>query len=183
MYHIKDDKRSKTSAGLVCNGLMRCLERKSFSQITITDVQKESCVGRATFYRLFDGLSDVLTYQCDRVFQELPQHKMTAEESFIIFMEHWMCHYTLLETIIESNHIEILYEAHRKNAEKIKGLFFSDSNIGTLQMEYISVMLTSIMTGVLTIWARNDRRETAHEIFEIVQNTFMMLSESFARDA
>lgn len=62
MYHIKPDKRSKTSAKLICNAMLHCLDEKPFSEITIVDLQKESTVGRSTFYRLFDRTQDVLEY-------------------------------------------------------------------------------------------------------------------------
>ena len=74
MYHIKKDKRSQTSARLISEGLTKCLQKKDFSKITITDIQKESYVGRATFYRLFDKLPDVLAYQCDQVFEDVLQN-------------------------------------------------------------------------------------------------------------
>lgn len=103
---------------------------------------------------------------------------MTAEEGFVTFVEHWMLHCKLLETIVESNHIEILHESHKKNAVELQEFFFPDSDIDALQMEYIAAMLTALMTGILTIWARNDRRESAHELFVIVQNASLLIYDS-----
>ncbi len=62
MYHISKDERAKKSAIKIGNGLLRCLKTKEFYQITVTDIQKTSNVGRATFYRLFDNITDVLSY-------------------------------------------------------------------------------------------------------------------------
>lgn len=38
MYHIKEDKRSKTSAKLIVSGLYNCLKHKKFDDITISDI-------------------------------------------------------------------------------------------------------------------------------------------------
>ena len=46
MYHISNDKRAVQSADLIYNGLLQCLEKKSFDQITVTDVQKAVGLGR-----------------------------------------------------------------------------------------------------------------------------------------
>ena len=63
MYHIKSDKRSRTSAKLICDAMLRCLDEKPFSEITIVDLQKESTVDvllfivcstvRKTFWNIF----------------------------------------------------------------------------------------------------------------------------------
>lgn len=76
MYHVKDGKRTKESARLIVGGLHECLKMKKFESITVTDVQKQSTVGRATFYRLFDSVSDVLAYEFDEEFSKL----MKSEE-------------------------------------------------------------------------------------------------------
>ena len=70
MYHIKNDVRSQKSAKFISEGLQKCLAYKTFSEITITDVLRASYVGRATFYRLFDNLSDVLAYLCIPTFYQ-----------------------------------------------------------------------------------------------------------------
>ena len=71
MYHIKSDKRSQTSAKLICDAMLRCLETKSLFETTIVDLQKESPVGRSTFYRLFDRTEDVLEYLYEQRIQEI----------------------------------------------------------------------------------------------------------------
>ena len=68
MYRIKDDKRVRTSARLIYTGLMRCLGSQRLSSLTVTDVLRSSGVGRATFYRIFDSLTDVLAYGCEQAF-------------------------------------------------------------------------------------------------------------------
>lgn len=70
MYHIKQDKRAKASVELICKGLIDCLSKKNFADITISDIQRSSTVSRSTFYRNFDCLEDVLSLICDRVFED-----------------------------------------------------------------------------------------------------------------
>lgn len=171
MHHIKNDKRSQTSAQLITNGLFKCLEQKSFSQITISDVQRESSVGRATFYRLFDNLPDVLSYQCDKVFSEVMQHmeelsNQSTETAFVFFVEHWIKHQTLLETIVTCNRLDILQESHRKNTGKFKPFLSPELNLDEAQMDYLLAILTSTMASTLSTWVLHGKKETAQQLFQ-----------------
>lgn len=65
MYHVSNDIRSKKSADLIWNGMKKCLLEKSLDKLHITDIYQKSFVSRATFYRLFDSLPDVIAYECD----------------------------------------------------------------------------------------------------------------------
>ncbi|CEN21131.1 AcrR family transcriptional regulator [[Clostridium] sordellii] len=71
MYCIKNDMRSIKSAELIYLGLKKCLKEKPFEKITITDIQNASTVGRATFYRNFDSIEDVLYWKCSQKFSEV----------------------------------------------------------------------------------------------------------------
>ena len=71
MYHISEDKRAVKSAELIWEGLEKCLAEKELKKIRISDINEKSYVSRATFYRLFDSIGDVLIYRCDRIFADL----------------------------------------------------------------------------------------------------------------
>ena len=186
MYHIKNDKRSRRSAELIYTGLMRCLERKSFSEITITDVQKESYVGRATFYRLFDSLSDVLLYQCDRLFEQIFQKirdnpEATMEARTMAFINGWIQHHKVIEAIVESNRIEILYESHIRTANELKEFLYRNSDMDEMHAEYNTIMLTTMLAGVFTIWVKRGKKETARELYEVLCDALLMFYESIAK--
>ena len=70
MYHIKNDKRCLRSAALIADALERLLDQKIFADISVSDLQRESGVGRSTFYRLFDNIDDVVTYLVDEKFKD-----------------------------------------------------------------------------------------------------------------
>jgi AcrR family transcriptional regulator len=182
MYHIKQDKRSQESARLITEGLAECMKDKDFERITITDVQKTSTVGRATFYRLFDSLPDVLSYQCDRIFDELLEKEIPGcsdvSEGVFRSLKFWISHADLLETIVKSSHLEILYQSHEKHAESLQNGIFSDSSRTEKTKRYLTGMLTSLMIGVLTVWIQNGREETADDLYEILMGISATLTGS-----
>lgn len=172
MYHIKNDKRVKESAKLIVEGLNRCLTQKKFEELTITDVQKESTVGRATFYRLFDSLKDVLLYECDITFFELMK-KSINEDTILarieIFIDGWILVSDLLETIVSSGNIDIIYLSHLHCIDLLKENLYGFNDIE--DKEYFVSVLTSLMVGILVSWLKKGKKETASQLTEILRKT------------
>ena len=71
MYHIPNDVRARKSVELILQGLYKALEKKSLNDIKVNDIYLNCYVSRATFYRLFDSIYDVLLYQCDLIINEM----------------------------------------------------------------------------------------------------------------
>jgi AcrR family transcriptional regulator len=89
MYHIADDRRARRSASMVADGLMACLREKTLAKVRIADITGAAGVGRATFYRLFDGVDDVLRWRCDAVFADIVagigEHEIRDAGDVLIF--------------------------------------------------------------------------------------------------
>jgi AcrR family transcriptional regulator len=132
MYHIKNDKRAIKSAELVYSGLSDLIEKKSFDSITITDIQKASGVGRATFYRSFDNVNDVLYWQCSLHYQEVmtgyleERAKINGKEDPYAFMTYFFSYWMkgensrILEQLIKTGHYDIIYRCHFESTFIIK---------------------------------------------------------------
>ncbi len=171
MVHIKPDKRSLRSARLIGDGLLRCLKRKSFDRITITDIQKEAGVGRATFYRLFDNICDVLVYLCDDIFgesfqRELPAGAASPSDVLTRLVRHWMAHSEVLEVIIACNRMDIINNAQRRSAQTLRNSFGAEIDLSEAQMDYLCGVVTSAMAGLLAIWVEHGKTESPEQIAE-----------------
>lgn len=184
MYHISNDKRAKKSAERIGKGLLFCLRTKSFSQITVTDVQKNSSVGRASFYRLFDNTADVLSYLCDGVFEKAGRDFSTIKpqnpkRTTLKFIECWMNDKTLLNAIIDCNRIDFLYNAHYKYVAKDINLFFPDEKLDEVKTNYLITTMTACTAAFLTAWLKNGGKETAEQLQYNLKNCFAALNKIF----
>lgn len=56
MYHIPNDKRSRKSAALICEGLAEKLREKPYDQISITDVCVPRGIAQTTFYGHYEDI-------------------------------------------------------------------------------------------------------------------------------
>ena len=179
MFHIKSDKRSQTSAKLVCDAMLQLLEIKTFDEITISDIQRKSTIGRATFYRLFDNTIDVLHYLCDQIFENITlQQKdlnQPPSQTMILFIQQWMNNDILLKGIMESGHIEVLYRVIFPRMEDAKQLLHFDVCTDDDSTDYLINIATTALIGGLSAWMKHGKRETADEVFQSIKNVINVL--------
>lgn len=185
MYHIANDKRAKKSAEKSGNGLISCLKRKSFTEITVTDVQKAAGVGRATFYRLFDNITDVLSYLCDGIFEKIGceyegMNEHGSKETSLKFIQAWMDNKSLLKAIVDCERMDILYGSHAKYIGRNADFFFPDLSMSKEQLNYLLTTMTACIAACLSAWLKNGAYETAEQLQNRLSDCFKALSAVFS---
>lgn len=171
MIKVGADKRKKHSAELLVNGLITCMETKAFTEINISDLQRASGVSRATFYRLFDDVQDVLAYQCQTMAAEIPKqyHAVSVKnrESFLLFsLRYWLEQHRFLEAIFVSGRADILQNALLGNAAFLREEFPIEG-ITPETMDYLISASMSILSGLLLTWVKHGKKETPEQLIEI----------------
>lgn len=184
MYHIPNDKRAKKSAERIGNGLLACLQKKSFTETTVTNVQETATVGRATFYRLFDNTADVLAYLCDSVFEntgkEFAEMKIkNPKDTTLKFIQKWMDNRLLLQAIVDSNRLDFLYDAHAKYLGENLNYFFPNATIGNTQKMYLMTTMTACTSAFLAAWLKNGAQESAEQLQRLLKDCFETLGYVF----
>lgn len=180
MYHISNDKRAAQSAQLIYDGLLQCLEKKPFDQITVTDVQKASGVARTTIYRCFDNLSDILYWRCDIAFREAlhsvrPMDAPSESELMRGYFVYWMEHGDILKLLIDINRQDIIYACHMKNAKALEQSYGKLPWMDETYARYFMAIRTGVTISVLKAWLDGGRRETTDELLNILKRQFTFL--------
>lgn len=164
LYHIPEDKRAKDSALKIYKSLRRLLFVKQLSEISVTDIKNECGVSRATFYRLFDNLSDVLEMQLeifmDEYKQELPHHK----DRLLYFFEFFDKHTYLIATLASQNDSVIRDVMERKFTD-----FSSLSNSTSPAADYGLNLRISMMTSLLCKWVLREKKESPLQMAELTR--------------
>lgn len=181
MYHIKPDKRSQNSARLIADGLYVCLKSKNLSDITISDINRASTVSRATFYRLFDNLSDVLEYECDNAFSQMikqyhenkpySENKSSFESLFTSFMEYWTKHIDLLDALVDCNRIDIMSSVFMKHTDEIKEILVPNANLSPKELDYFVSTATGAILGVFLSWTKRGKKENSDELIYLLKKS------------
>lgn len=182
MYHVSKDKRSQRSAELIWEGMKECLQEKSLDKLRITDINQKSFISRATFYRLFDSLPDVLVYECDCIYAQLAKTLeetdfASSQEFFLCLIRKWLEQEVLIRTIAENNLFGVLYETHRKNFGLMKRVFLKDLELGEAEADYLGAVLASLIPAAVSVWYAHGRTETPEEIYCSVSRSLHIIGE------
>lgn len=168
MYHLTSNKKTHQSADLIYHALCELIKNKNFNSITIKELVEEAGVGRATFYRLFDSIEDVLHYKCDASFVDLRHYIIQFRKSEQLvgptnstnllkpLLRFWYLDSFIIEIIIKINRLDILMS----NVENMFSIMFSQldhhSN-SDFQEEYFVSMRAGILFNILITWIKNKK--------------------------
>ncbi len=178
MYHIKRDKRSIQSGQWIYEALSELLQEKSLGEITITEVVDRAKLGRATFYRNFDSLEDVLRMKCDEVFLELYHYlidyysnfKEEAVKAIFLkpFLRFWYSKSSIIELLIKSNRIDIISDSFEKMLGLLMKHIDSAHKIIWQQPEYFMSLRSGIAINILIKWIKDEKSISPDELADLI---------------
>ena len=179
MYHIKDDKRCEKSTELIISSVMELTKEKTLNEITISDVQERSTVSRATFYRNFDELIDVMRLLCDRGFNAILSeftHSNDMEVTDIAeqVYRYWYVHSDILEALVACNRTDILYSSMHEYVKKLD--VFSWLTDNNRSVDYLVSIISYGMIGIIVNWVEHGKKEGMHELKVHLREAFEMMA-------
>lgn len=180
MYHLKEDMRAEKSADLLYEALVRCMKKKEFDKITISELSKESTVSRATFYRNFDEVIDILYWKCDKLFQSVLTSFIASEpdlseaDGLISYVfNFWMKHTDILEILIERGRVDIIYNSFFKNASVVMDYLSEKLHLPEWNTRYFISTRVGIFVGIFQVWIMGGKQESAKELTEILNQQIL----------
>lgn len=185
MYHIKEDLRAEKSAELLYEGLKQCLKDKEFDKVKILDITKASTVSRATFYRNFDSVIDILYWKCDQLFKQVlssyieTSPNINEADSLIRYIfSFWMNHIDILEILIKQSRIDIIFNSFIQNADIVMNYIYSITNISILNYDYFISTRVGIFIGMFQTWIKNGKKETIEELISILNSHVRVIEDT-----
>jgi AcrR family transcriptional regulator len=178
MYHIKEDIRAERSALMLYEGLMSVLKDKKLSKVTVSDISKVSTVGRATFYRNFDEIIDILYWRCDtefaRVLRGFTESTPDLSEEDVLLkyvLSFWMKNRNmdLLEILIEYGRTDIIYNSFMNHADIVmKYVKKIGIKMPANEYEYFISVRAGFFVGIICAWMRNGKNDSPEKVAEII---------------
>lgn len=155
---------------------------KELDKIRIVDINEKSFVSRATFYRLFDGVKDVLVYQCDRIFEKLAveleqEHFVSNKDILLFFIERWLEQKNLMKALVENNMLGIIYDTQMKYSVLMKYIFVEESQLSDIELDYLVSILANMIPSAMNIWYKHGQTESAEEILKISSKSISIISD------
>lgn len=169
MYHIKSDRRSRRTAEEIGKGLLTCLKEKPLSCVTVTDIHRLTNISRATFYRLFDNIDDILEYLCDTASREeferteLPEDD--PEHLFPRLLAQGLENHDLFQALISNGRYDLIFRYADRRYRLMQSL--SDDLIPEMDdrsYDYVISAMAMNMVSTMVIWHRRGCVDTPEEI-------------------
>lgn len=181
MYHIKQDRRSLTSAKMIVDGLRDCLYDRKFSEIGIRELCDKAEVSRSTFYRLFDNTVDVLQFLVDSLVKEASEEmageNLNGPQYVDFYMDFIEKNGPLLETVLLSGRMDILSRALNEHsaalipAELLKT--FPEN-----ELDYLRAVMSSAAVALFRVNIQHGRAESPKELRDIFKKLLKLLYDN-----
>ncbi len=176
MYRNSLDKRVKQTADRLFDAICQLQQNKAFSEIGIKEVSELAKIGRATFYRNFDYVDDVLKLKLDEQFDEL---KAIAEPEFekgpvnlSPFFDYWVAHSRVLLALYKADRWDI-FSTRFVSASNLKLLELSAMvGLSDTEVVYLQNTIKGMFSAILQTWIDRGRQETATQLTAIFEIPF-----------
>ena len=151
------------------NALVRLLKEKPLEKISIIEITKKACVGRATWFRNFSSKEEALTYRIITLWYIwCEKHNISQEQRYTVhnaldffnFSLEYKDLYKLmyireLQTTIYEAFYQVIIKQHRSSPSEY----------------YKSRFLSYGVYGIVDEWVKRDFRESPEELADILYQT------------
>ncbi|QQE77857.1 TetR/AcrR family transcriptional regulator [Alicyclobacillus sp. SO9] len=178
MYHIKRDKRSEQSCQWIINALAQCMREKDYDEISVVELVMKAGVGRATFYRNFDGIDDVLRLECDRAFDALRvqfvDHYKSVEntDAKTVFIKpllrYWDARTDVIERLIRANRTDLINDGIARLIEFVLSSRMDPDEQAWHRLDYFIAKRAGEAVNVLIHWVKNHKDIPADELADLI---------------
>lgn len=156
---FSNNKRAQDSQRAIYKGLRRILKRKELKDVTVVDLQKECNISRATFYRNYHNVIDVLDVIFKWYFNEYQELKDEENDKLLFFFRYWYLHRDLLAIIVE-NRLDIIKNCMIKYSKPNTDPYF-------IECKY------AIVTSIIVYWSK-ERKTSPEELYNKIQSMLGM---------
>lgn len=169
MHHVKNDKRSITSANAIYHGLLSLLETQTCGSITVSAICEVANVSRATFYRNFDFIEDIMIWYGDNLIRKLIKDYFENPE---IHNNKTFMQLALQYALEESGYLETLVSCNKLHLLEMSVYHVLDHaplNFNPLDnpnYKYAIAGRAGFFFGIIHCWAISGKKESINQLVE-----------------
>ncbi len=130
----------------ISEALIRLMEKKLYSEITVSELCRESGISRQTFYTLFHAKENVVVFTLQKKACELPREPETdasLEQLCRCYSRYICANREFLQLLIESNATHLLYDSIRDS------LLCCPEHALSPRWQYAASYLAGGLTGIM----------------------------------
>lgn len=168
------DRRVKYTKNIIKTTFLKKLEEKDINKITVSEICQDADVNRATFYRyyldVYDLLDSIETEFVDNLRLIFNEENYTVYSFALKVLNIFLENKQILKVIFKSRSNinfmqEFLETAYAKCQSKWKSI---DSNLTDEQIELGAIYIFNGSLGIINYWVQNDFSSKPEDIAEII---------------
>jgi AcrR family transcriptional regulator len=178
MNGLKNDRRIKYTKMMIKQSLVKLLQEKPISKISVKEICETADINRSTFYAHYSDQYDLLRQVVDETMQDLNAYlgnynfKAYEPESFQIMnriFEYIVENAELCKVLLGENgdislQKEIMMIVQRQGMKEWTGKKAVDADI----MEYLYLFFVNASIGIIHRWLQGGLKQSAREMADLV---------------
>lgn len=163
----------------IANALLVVMQQYDYKEITITQLAQEAKLSRKTFYRLFAGKEDVLSYLFENMYIECfeqikSQRTQRYWDAVQCYFDFWEDRKSLLLIFKQSALLPVLFEgAYNYSFSIFEYIRSKDvAEQFSVQLPYLLAYSVGGMHSMLLKWVENDMAVPSCVLIEQLKNGF-----------
>ena len=146
--------------------LMQLMEKKNFSDITITELCSRMNAPRNAFYRYFDSLEDVLYSYLDDILLE--SFLIWEGDDYLIhYFDYWRRHKKILDLLEKNQLSAYLYARGQLLSQK-------DDSKELEQEEMMNAFYIAGLLTFVTMWHHEGMIKSSEEMMQIIKSAILL---------
>lgn len=170
MYEIQTGKKLNAgrvrSMDLITTALFELLEKRPFAQISVTDICQTAGVARKTFYRNFEGKTEVVGRLVDQVFYEFMQKydfkTSGARKIYLYWYEYILCTREFSLIFFDPDLYEFIVGKIKEFVEiELNEALHGSASFDPALTEYYLNFAAAGISSIMKEWMKNDCKTPA----------------------
>ncbi len=155
-------------------GIFRLLKKKSFGDITVTEICSEAQVSRPAFYRNFYSKEDVIAHAVNSVLKEKIGTLKNGDLLFLMndtFIYVWGEQKQLIEILYENDLMSVVSEEMSRFTMTALPKYSGFSQDPVIY-EYLAIEMSFLVTSILYGWAKRGFTESTEDLKKLTDRLF-----------
>ena len=160
----------------IIDAVMQLMTEKNYMDITVTDIVKKAGVARASFYRNFNSINDLIDVIVDEISDELigdifPTLYSSDERKWREFLFNHFYRFTRKQQQMGKIHPQNLNVLFARMDNKMQQ---KESNLPaeTIRDKYIAIGTVGLINSITKKWMDSGAKETPEEMIDFIMSLF-----------
>ena len=160
----------------IIDAVIQLMTEKNYMDITVTDIVKKAGVARASFYRNFNSINDVIDVIVDEISDELigdifPTLYNSDERKWREFLFNHFYRFTRKQQQMGKIHpqnLNVLFARMDNKMQQKESNFPAE----TIRDKYIAIGTVGLINSITKKWMDSGAKETPEEMIDFIMSLF-----------